>query len=594
MPNRGGRAPSGPWSRLKPLEQDFLESYGLPSKGDNRLLDFKLQEKYYTKIVERYMTFCSDAGRGDELLRRFSALEWAPDSTPMSTPSAVPSPSFETLQSPEKSNALSGVLEALRKLREAIVASGRADDFAVQAYLFCIRLSVLVKRADSYHPAVLHLLRSMHPRHPLTSVEVQEVAGYLVLDTACRRRQLSEAFELRRRYGLRDAKVGVVLSAMVHDDLFAFSRVKRAVDGHCARIMEWAEADLRMHALKCIGQTYLQLDVDFLERVTASSWDELKKRDGVGWELNWSCRGNSQAIYHELQTLSGFHNHYKRRRKSKIPSSKPLLRTSGKGRQGEEEDTGERNDERTRPQRGDDRNKTSSVVLSDYRTCWLAKTDQPAVELEAKGESFAVHKSILTTHSEYFAACLSKSSFVEAAENKVMFDDVEPLYLGYYLGVAASYSSIVPHVPPTPAQNPEACVKRTPMRDFVEVYKLCDRFISIDIGIFMIECIKTTIGNGHRALFRAQADEGQQRALMRDFADGFEALNLQHPEQNMLGKTMIEYFCEGIHYPTWIAYVDEFLDSPRFVGHVSKGFARKLDNAIHSRAKLRQKELKGP
>ncbi|RDA90690.1 hypothetical protein CP533_3925 [Ophiocordyceps camponoti-saundersi (nom. inval.)] len=284
MPNRGGRAPSGPWSRLKPVDQDFLESYGLPSKGDNRLLDFKLQEKYYTKIVERYMTFCSDAGRGDELLRRFSALELAPNSTLTSTSTAAPS--VETLQSPENSKALSDVLEALRKLREAIVASGRADDFAVQAYLFCIRLSVLVKRADSYHPAVLHMLRSMHPRHPLTSVEVQEVAGYLVLDTACRRRQLSEAFELRRRYGLRDAKVGVVLSAMVHDNLFAFCRVKRAVDGHCARIMEWAEADLRLHALKCIGKTYFQLDVDFLERVTASSWDELKRRDGVGWELN--------------------------------------------------------------------------------------------------------------------------------------------------------------------------------------------------------------------------------------------------------------------------------------------------------------------
>ncbi|PFH55745.1 hypothetical protein XA68_17693 [Ophiocordyceps unilateralis] len=282
MPNRGGRAPSGPWSRLKPIEQDMLESYGLPSKGDSRLLDFKTQERYYTKIVERYMTFCSDAGQGDELLRRFSALELAPGPVP-SSPSA---PSVESLQKLENSKTLSDVMAALRKLREAIVASNRTDDFALQAYLFCIRLSVLVKRPESYHPAVLHLLQTMHPRHPLTSVELQEVAGYLVLDTACRRHQLAEAFALRRRYGLRDAKVGAVLAALVHDNCFAFSRVKRAVDGHCARIMEWAEPDLRMHALKCIGQSYLQVDVDFLERVTGSTWDELKRKDGVGWELD--------------------------------------------------------------------------------------------------------------------------------------------------------------------------------------------------------------------------------------------------------------------------------------------------------------------
>ncbi|PHH80844.1 hypothetical protein CDD80_6403 [Ophiocordyceps camponoti-rufipedis] len=285
MPNRGGRAPSGPWSRLKPVEHDVLESYGLPSKGDSRLLDFKTQEKYYTNIVERYMTFCSDAGRRDELLRRFSALEIAPVSAPPAPSSSVDD---LALQKPENSKALSDVLSALRKLREAIVASDRIDDFALQAYLFCIRLAVLVKRPEAYHPAALHLLRSLHPRHPLTSVELHEVAAYLVLDTACRRQQLAEAFALRRRYGLRDAKVAAVLAALVHDDSLAFWHVKAAIDGHCARIMEWAEPDMRTHALKCIGSSYLTVDIDFLERLTGSTWDELKRDYGVGWELN--CR----------------------------------------------------------------------------------------------------------------------------------------------------------------------------------------------------------------------------------------------------------------------------------------------------------------
>ncbi len=36
MSGRDGRAPSGPWTRLKPVTLDPLEGYGLPSKGDNR------------------------------------------------------------------------------------------------------------------------------------------------------------------------------------------------------------------------------------------------------------------------------------------------------------------------------------------------------------------------------------------------------------------------------------------------------------------------------------------------------------------------------------------------------------------------------
>ena len=33
---RGNRMPSGPWGRLKPVEQDPLQSIVLPSKGDDR------------------------------------------------------------------------------------------------------------------------------------------------------------------------------------------------------------------------------------------------------------------------------------------------------------------------------------------------------------------------------------------------------------------------------------------------------------------------------------------------------------------------------------------------------------------------------
>jgi len=247
----------------------------------DRLLDFKTQERYYTKIVERYMSFCSDAGERDELRRRFASLELN-DGAP-----ATPIPSAGQLPSgADNTQALSQVMMALRKLREGMVASHRADDFAVQAYLFNIRLAVLVKHPESYHPAILHVLGRLQPLQGLTSVELQEVVGYLVLDTACRRGELAEAYALRRRHGLRDPKVDAVLSALAHDNYIGFGRARRAVDGHKARLLEFADDEMRVHALKCFGKAYLAVDLDFLELATGSTWPKLTKEDGVGWELD--------------------------------------------------------------------------------------------------------------------------------------------------------------------------------------------------------------------------------------------------------------------------------------------------------------------
>ncbi|KAI1206519.1 uncharacterized protein F4807DRAFT_439403 [Annulohypoxylon truncatum] len=291
---RGNRTPSAPWSRLKPVELDPLEAMGLPSKGDSRLLDFKTQERYYTKIVERYMTFCSDAGERSELLRRFASLDLSgsndekpstnsTNNAPLLDPN---SPTMTLATIPNNTKGLSDVLSALRKLREGIVASKRVDDFAIQAYLFCIRLSVLVKHPESYHPAILHLLRKIQPLHRMTSVEMNEVVGYLVLDTACRRNNLAEAFAARHKYQLRDAKVDAVLDALAHDNYIEFSRLKRRVDGHKAKLLEYAEEGMRKHLLKCFGRAYLSVDLNFLEVCADSKWANLTAEDGVGWELD--------------------------------------------------------------------------------------------------------------------------------------------------------------------------------------------------------------------------------------------------------------------------------------------------------------------
>ncbi|KAG8409448.1 hypothetical protein J3459_017486 [Metarhizium acridum] len=239
------------------------------------------------------MAFCSEAGQRDELLRRLSSLHI--DVMPAAG-SHIPIPQYPNSSAGasrfippnymSSANDLSGILAALRKLREGIVASNRVDDFSAQAYLFCIRLSVLAKQPESYHAAILHLLNVIHVRHPLTSLEVQEVVGYLVLDTACRRRQLGEAIAIRQQFKLQDEKVNAILQAIIHDNYVLFRRIQKNVDGHKARLMEWAERDVRIHTLKCLGRTYLSVDFKFLEDVTASKWEDLTRNDGVGWELD--------------------------------------------------------------------------------------------------------------------------------------------------------------------------------------------------------------------------------------------------------------------------------------------------------------------
>ena len=252
----------------------------------DRLLDHKTQERYYTKLVEKYMEFCTSAGRGDELSRRLASMDLSAKDVseterPQSAPSIVPGPAFDAASRKD----LSMLVMAMRKLREGIVASNRVDDFSIQAYIFCIRLSILLKHMESYHPAILHLLRRMHTIKPLTSSELQEFVGYLVLDLACRQNDLTQAYSIRHSYGLRDPKVDAILQALTHDNYYLFWRVARSVDGHKAKLMEFADEGVRTQTLKCLGRSYMSIDLPALEMYTNSPWTILTKNHAVGWQL---------------------------------------------------------------------------------------------------------------------------------------------------------------------------------------------------------------------------------------------------------------------------------------------------------------------
>ncbi|RGP61722.1 hypothetical protein FSPOR_9719 [Fusarium sporotrichioides] len=645
---RGGRMPSGPWGRLKPVEQDPLLDMGLPSKGDDRLLNHKTQEWYYNQIISRFLAFCTEAGDKDSIIRSFEALDIrVVDSTPatrytkpppgyvstsavastaiVSPPtsstsaadttgaskvtrsssddaaappssslvgplkalrSIIPSSGPTTamlaaIEDPDNTKSLQDVLMALRKLREGLVATKRADLFSIQAYIFSIRLSILAKHPESYHPAILHLLRYMAVWTPMVQSEIEEIAGYFMLDAACRRRDLTEAYFIRQDFNIRNKKLDHILKALAHDNYVSWQAAKQQVDRHCLKLMEWADDDMRLHTLKCFGRSYLHVDLPYLEFSAGRKWNELKEKDSVGWELE-DEKVTIKRISRKLN-LS-----YSSQHKSFAP---PRLRFSDRAMP---QPTRKRARTKAAPKE-DVAEEQQSTVFTDRRTSWLVKGDEQMVELRVKTETFHVARSVLTKNSEYFEGCLA-GRFVEAKKGVVEFHDeeVEPRYLGLYIGLAYSHSSIVPHTPPRPAQNPETMAAKTPMRDYIEVYKLCDRFISPEMGEFIMRCIDVAIGNGHRALYRTDGDEGTQKVLMRDFADGYEVLNMQQNAQVEMGERMITYFCEGVSYRAWIDTMEALMDRPKFVAAVSRGFATKLRELQIRLKSIKRRELVGP
>ncbi|RMZ71546.1 sac3 ganp nin1 mts3 eif-3 p25 [Pyrenophora seminiperda CCB06] len=313
------RAASGAWNRLKPVREDVLETYGLPSKGETRLNDFKTQEVYFNRIIERYMKLC--ALNREELDRLFASVSVPADSTAADTkandtikltssfsslslskhappehqatrqPLATTSTNTSTAHPiPQKAFApsiteLATVLASLRKLREAITASNRSDAFALRAYTFAIHVSILCHDWNSYLPSLLSLLNTIHPKNPLSPSSLHEFVGLLILDQACRQSDYSGARATKLAFGYKDWRVEKVLKCLVADDYVGFWRVRRAVDGYQRSVVEWADGGVRVHALKCLGKSYLSADRRFVERCTDRRWDELVE-DGVGWELS--------------------------------------------------------------------------------------------------------------------------------------------------------------------------------------------------------------------------------------------------------------------------------------------------------------------
>ena len=175
------------------------------------------------------------------------------------------------------------IIQAMRKIREGILASHRIDDFALGVYKFIIRATILQKHMPSYHPALLHLLHKLYPVLPLSAAELDDFVGYHILDLACRQDDLAAAYAARHRYGYMNCRVELVLKTLVHGNWFMFWKLKASMDECQKCLMDSADERVRKSALNALGKGYLKIQRQYMEHAMGCAWERLKDQDKVSW-----------------------------------------------------------------------------------------------------------------------------------------------------------------------------------------------------------------------------------------------------------------------------------------------------------------------
>ena len=229
-------------------------------------------------MVDRYERYCTRLGQDDSLVDAFATLSVKKGEVNINNTSSK--------TSSQDVRELSTIIMAMRKIREAIVASSRTDGFARKAYMFIIRATILTKHMESYHPAILHLFSQIHPTSPLTRLEYHQFIGYHILDLACRQNDLAQAYDLRNRTDFRDARVDMILQAIVHGNWYKFWNAYKSADDYQRRLMEWHSDEVRKHVVKCVDRCYMMVTISYLETATASSWEHLQKENSLSWDAN--------------------------------------------------------------------------------------------------------------------------------------------------------------------------------------------------------------------------------------------------------------------------------------------------------------------
>ncbi|KAL9576843.1 MAG: hypothetical protein Q9212_006773 [Teloschistes hypoglaucus] len=222
----------------------------------------------------------------DSLVNALGTLSLSHNPAAKSNSSQVHAPKAASSSSVAISAEVAILILAMRKLREATVASRRRDMFAKAVYFFIIRTTIMLGHPESYHPALLYLFRRIHPSNTLSNEEKMEFVGYLVLDLACRQNDLASALHVRCLYNHHSQSIDTVLSALIHGSWLQYWNARTTTSAYERRLMQWTDERMAGHAIQCLGKSYLSINKTFLERCTGLEWEILKDTGKISWALD--------------------------------------------------------------------------------------------------------------------------------------------------------------------------------------------------------------------------------------------------------------------------------------------------------------------
>ena len=266
--------------------------YNILTDVVHSLLSLEAQDKYYDEILRRcvklqdkFPTSCSNLSEVFDGLNLLGQPPGSADTKRHEEHALSIIAKVGSVQSVE----VSVITQAMRKLREAIVATRRIDDeFACRAYVFMIRATILLQYHEAYHPALIYLLRSSQTQ---TSPFIQgdllrQLVEYQVLDLACRQRDLPSAYQLSLQHGLRKSKTFILLKAMARGDWVLHRKTTDTLDRFQRCMVQVSSDVVLQHALSCIGKTYLQIEEQYLQKWFRRSLNELPAEQKVNWSSN--------------------------------------------------------------------------------------------------------------------------------------------------------------------------------------------------------------------------------------------------------------------------------------------------------------------
>lgn len=184
-------------------------------------------------------------------------------------------------------NAAYPVLQAMRKLREGLLASGRQDADASRMCIFIVRAGILSSHEASYRPAVSQLLDG----RALSAGSDAEIRAYFILDLIAQGHLRAARESIQRWLVPTDSPLVRILNATARDHWSTFWRDVCRLNCYERRLLQPAYHRMRRHTLCCLQAAYMTVDLKFVERALCSSWEELKAAKLL--DPSWTLEGDS-------------------------------------------------------------------------------------------------------------------------------------------------------------------------------------------------------------------------------------------------------------------------------------------------------------